>query len=89
MLSDTNPHLAHADVTSNGFVAVELDGATFTATYHSIPDSEVTTDYAGMEAALDGLFSTTRFRVNAGERELYQEQGGAWKRWDTATRTWV
>ncbi|MCB9567849.1 MAG: alkaline phosphatase D family protein [Myxococcales bacterium] len=89
VLSDTNPHLAHADVTSNGFVAVELDGATFTATYHSIPDSEVTTDYAGMEAALDGLFSTTRFRVNAGERELYQEQGGAWKRWDTATRTWV
>ena len=85
----TNPHLAYADVTRNGFVTVEADGVALTATFHAIADSEAKTDYAGQEAALRGKFERRRFRVNAGERELYRELMGGWQRWDPATRTWV
>lgn len=85
----SNPHMAHADVVRNGFVSVELDGAAFTATFHAIDDAESSTDYAAMEDALSAKFERVRFRVNAGERELYRESVGAWQRWDPNTRTWV
>jgi alkaline phosphatase D len=86
---DTNPHIAHADVVRNGFVSVELDGAALTATMHAIANEEAKTDYAGREDELSAKFERLRLRVNAGERELYRDFDGAWRRWDTTTRTWL
>jgi alkaline phosphatase D len=81
--------MAHADVAVNGYAVVEVDGAEMITTYQAIADSESTTDYGRDQAALAGRFVATRFRVNAGERELYRDFDGVWKRWDTATITWV
>ncbi|MCA9659194.1 MAG: alkaline phosphatase D family protein, partial [Myxococcales bacterium] len=90
LLFDTNPHLADADLVSNGFVTLEVDGAAMTATYHAIPDSEVTVDHGDDDATINGLFSTWRYQIRAGERELYREKSdGSWQRWDPASISWV
>ncbi|MEZ4381797.1 MAG: alkaline phosphatase D family protein [Nannocystaceae bacterium] len=90
LLFDTNPHLADAELVSNGFVTLEVDGEAMTATYHAIPDSEVTVDHGDDAAGIDALFRTWRYQVRAGERELYRERSdGSWERWDTATIDWV
>jgi alkaline phosphatase D len=46
-------------------------------------------DYSNKLSALLGAFSTERFRVNAGERELYRDFDGQWKRWDRTSLSWV
>jgi alkaline phosphatase D len=84
-----NPHLGYAQSASNGYVTVEVSGTEFVATMHRIGEKEVITDYTGKAADLKGRMSTVKFRVNAGERELYQEIGGAWKKWDMETLSWV
>ena len=46
-------------------------------------------DYGDDIPGLLGAFTTERFRVNAGERELYRDFSGEWRRWDRDTMTWV
>lgn len=84
LTTGVNPHLAHADSSSNGFVSVELDGAELIATYHVIAEADVDVD---LEASPDlaSKFKRVRFRVEAGKPDLYKEIGGAWKRWDPIT----
>jgi alkaline phosphatase D len=91
-LTDTtakiNPHLGYANSTVNGFSVVEATSSDFTVTFYEIASTESATDHSG-NAGVAGLFMPKRFRTLAGESELYQEIGGAWKRWDPATFAWV
>ncbi|WP_106087961.1 alkaline phosphatase D family protein [Enhygromyxa salina] len=85
----TNPHFGYANSDLYGFVMIELDGAKLDATYHQIGRDYLFTDYSDNLNALLGAFATERFRVNAGERELYRDFGGEWKRWDRTSLSWV
>ena len=59
------------------------------STFHMLPEDVSLTDYAGKEAELAGKFELLKFKVVAGERELYGEIGGAWKRWDPTIPNWA
>lgn len=85
----TNPHLAYARSNYHGFVSVEVEGAELRSTFHMLPEEVSETDYAGKEDLLAGKFERLDFKVKAGERELYAEIAGAWKRWDPSANTWV
>lgn len=87
--AQTNRHLAYAQSDLYGFIIVELDGATLDATYNQILVDELLTDQSGDLSGLESTLTTERFRVNAGERELYRDFNGEWRRWDRATMTWV
>jgi alkaline phosphatase D len=85
-----NSHLAYADSKRNGFMTVELDGKEIVATYHAMEEADIFIDHEALPAAdLAAKFSTTRFKVEAGKRELFMEIGGAWKRWDYDATNWV
>jgi alkaline phosphatase D len=83
-----NPHLAYAKSDKNGFVVVEVSASEVVATYHMIPSNDVKVDYS-KEGGITAKVSTERFKTVAGEGSLYREIDGAWKRWDTATLTWM
>jgi alkaline phosphatase D len=85
----TNPHFAYARSDLHGFTMIELDGATLDATYHQVGRDYLFTDYSGDLGALLAAFVTERFRVNAGERELYRDFDGEWRRWDRESVSWV
>lgn len=85
----TNPHLGFANSSEHGFVRVEVDAAELRATFSMIAEDESLVDYAGKEDALAGKYKLEKFKVNAGERELYREVGGVFKRWDPAMNAWV
>jgi alkaline phosphatase D len=85
----TNRHLAYSQSDLHGFVMVEVDGEHFDTTYHQIPRSTLLTNYSDDVAGLEAEVTLERFRVNAGERELYREIEGEWRRWDRDTMTWV
>jgi alkaline phosphatase D len=85
----TNRHLAYAQSDLHGFVMVELDGSHFDTSYHQLPRSTLLTDYADNVGALTSAMTMERFRVNAGERELYRDFDGEWRRWDRTTMMWV
>ena len=85
-----NPHLAFADSTRNGFATVELDGTEMVTTFHRIAEEDVSKDPASLPAAdLTAKFTTEKFRVEAGQREIYRDDNGTWKRWDPATNRYV
>lgn len=84
LVTGVNPHLAHANSSSNGFTTVELDGKELIATFHVISEPDVDIDLEA-DADLASKFTQVRFRVAAGERDLYKEIGGQWKRWDPLT----
>lgn len=86
----TNRHLAHADSSHNGFMTVELDGQAIIATYFAIAEPDIFVDLESKPAEeLAAKFTTVRFKVEAGSRELYKEIAGAWKRWDYDTYSYV
>jgi alkaline phosphatase D len=85
----TNRHLAYAQSDLHGFVMVELDGSHFDTSYHQLPTDALLTDYSDDLATLTSQVTMQRFRVNAGERELYRDFDGEWRRWDRATMMWV
>lgn len=79
----TNRHLAYADSERNGFMICELDGKQIVTTYYAIAEKEILVDHEKLPAAeLAALFTSVRFKVEAGSREFYMEVDGAWKRWD-------
>ncbi|KIG13844.1 Phosphodiesterase/alkaline phosphatase D [Enhygromyxa salina] len=85
----TNPHFGYANSDLYGFVMIDLDATKLDATYHQIGRDYLFKDYAGNLSALLGAFAMERFRVNAGERELYRDFSGDWRRWDRDTQAWV
>ncbi|HVI01249.1 MAG TPA: alkaline phosphatase D family protein [Enhygromyxa sp.] len=85
----TNQHLGYARSDLYGFVMIELDGSKLDATYNQVPVDYLLSDYGADIGALLGAFTTERFRVNAGERELYRDFSGEWRRWDRESMTWV
>ena len=92
LLRDTgyNRHLAHADSARNGFITIELDGAEVVASYHAIAEEDALMNLEELPGAeLAEHFEVTRFRVAAGERELYKEIAGEWKRWDAEGNKYV
>lgn len=86
--SGPNAHLAFADVVSHGYAVVEVDAAALVATFYAHAGDDVLVSHYD-DPNLAGLFSATRFKVDAGAPELFQDFGGTWKRWDPASRTWV
>ena len=86
----TNRHLAYADSGRNGFMVVELDGKEVISTYHAIAEADIFKDLEALPAAeLAAKFSSVRFKVEAGRRDLFKEVAGAWKRWDYDTNRYV
>jgi len=84
-----NPHLAFARSGLQGCVVLEAEAAELRATFYMLEETESTVDYAGKEDALAAKFTVEKFKVKAGERELYRELAGAYKRWDPDVRDWV
>jgi alkaline phosphatase D len=85
----TNRHLAFADSNRHGFVSVVVDGAELNATFHMLDEVVSETDYEGKDGDLLGLFKTEKFKVKAGQRDLFSEIGGTFKRWDPEMHAWV
>ena len=85
----TNPHLGFADSKRHGFVSLELDGAELRSTFHMLDEDVSLTDYEGKDDALAGLFRFEKFKVQVGQRDLFREIDGAYKRWDPSTNAWV
>ena len=85
----TNPHLGYARSDRHGYLIIELDGARLEATTHELERDDLLTDYADQLDVVEAAIGSERFRVNAGERELYRDFDGEWRRWDRATMTWV
>lgn len=84
-----NPHLAFAKSDKNGFVIAEVSAKEIVATYHMIPSNDVKIDYSTIEGGVSAKVSTEMFKAVAGEKNLYKNVDGAWKRWDVATLAWV
>jgi len=85
----TNRHLGYAQSDLHGFAMVELDGTKLDTTYHQLPRGALMTDSSNDVGSLAGMVTMERFRVNAGERELYRDFDGEWRRWDPTTMAWV
>lgn len=84
----TNPHLPWSDSTRHGFAIVDLDGERLEASYHRIAPEHIRADASDDLDALLAAYEIERFRVNAGERELYRSIGGDWRRWNPSTYEW-
>src|SRR5690606_30709559 len=85
----TNPHLAFAQSDRYGFMLIELDGSKLDASLHQLEREELLTDQGDDVAGLQAAVEVERFRVNAGERALYRDFDGEWRRWDHETMTWT
>jgi len=84
-----NPPMAYTNTDTQGFSIAEVDATKFKATYYAISPKNVGLDLA--DADVDAEFKLTRFYTEAGSNELYMEDaaGGAAKRWDPPTMSWV
>lgn len=88
LLSGPNPHLGFAATKDHGFAIAEVDGATFTATMFITPEENVLTEHYD-DPDLASLFTTERFKVEAGSRTLWRDFAGVWKMWNATARDWV
>ncbi|WP_437808288.1 alkaline phosphatase D family protein [Sorangium sp. So ce1078] len=82
-----NPYLAFSNATSNGFCIAEANAEEFVVSMHMLPpDALAKPLYEDADAAtLDSQITIERFKTNAGESELYQDEGGTWKKWTPNT----
>ena len=83
----TNAALGYANMSHNGFSIAEVNAANFDVTYYTTPEANIREEMS--DAALDEAFEVHRFRVNEGEKELYREIDGQFRRWDPDTFGWV
>jgi alkaline phosphatase D len=84
-----NPHMGYANSFMNGFVVVELDGAALQATFHMVPGEDAKQSFEGALPTLKSRLKKEVFKINAGEKELYRQMEGAFKRWDATEVKWV
>ena len=82
-----NPTLAYANIKGNGFATVEIGAEELNVTYFETPRANVAAEIP--EADLVGAFEEKHFRVLAGDKSLYHELEGTFRRWDPETSSWV
>jgi alkaline phosphatase D len=87
--SRANPHLGYVDVTHQGFALVSLDSNVLETTFFAVDQALAGEHLGDGSDTLDANFSETRFRVESGSSELYQEINGVWLRWDMEAMAWV
>ena len=88
LVAGPNPHLGFAATKEHGFAIAEVDAAAFTVTMFITPEDNVLTERYD-DPALAELFTTERFKVDAGSRTLWRDFDGVWRSWDPATNAWV
>jgi alkaline phosphatase D len=88
LVSGPNPHLGFAATKDHGFAIAEVDGAAFTVTMFITPEENVATESYD-DPALASMFSTERFKVDAGSRALWRDFDGVWRQWDPGSNAWV
>jgi hypothetical protein len=81
-----NPHLGYANPDVQGFTVVEVDGSALHCWFHEIEEDHVTTE---LGPELEDYFTVRSLRIKSGEKAVYQEIDGEWRRWDPATYAWV
>ncbi|MEX1368211.1 MAG: alkaline phosphatase D family protein, partial [Nannocystaceae bacterium] len=82
-----NPQMGFADPGQHGFIVVEASGEELLAEYRMHPE-ELALEPHYDDPGLAAEFTTERFRVLPGSRDLYREINGEWAVWDPATQTW-
>lgn len=83
-----NPAMGFAEAASHGFCVLEASADELLATFHIHPGDAVFEPRYD-DAGLGDLFATERFRVVSGQRELYRDFEGTWRRWDAESYAWV
>jgi alkaline phosphatase D len=84
-----NPHIGYCDLESNGYALVTVGSERLEATLYTIDDSLLARRPEDLTGTLDGYFQPVRFRVPSGSRDLEQEVGGNFRRWDLEQMRWV
>lgn len=82
-----NPTLAYAALDKMGFAVVDVDADKLQTTYFGV-DGEHAKTHLGVGPGLNDKFSTTTFRVAAGQRTLQMQTGSTWKTWDVTAAEW-
>lgn len=87
LVNKVNPYLAFSDAKSNGFCIAEANADEFVVSMHMLPaDALARPLYEEADAAtLDSQITIVRFKTNARESELYQDDGGTWNKWTPGT----
>jgi len=83
-----NPHLAHLDLTSHGYMLFEADSSALHVSFHAIPEDHAK-EHLGAPESFADLFTVTRFKVDSGSPDIYLDVDGTWKRWDITEAGWV
>ncbi|MGK3960332.1 alkaline phosphatase [Sorangium sp. So ce118] len=88
--TERDPRLAFCKAVSNGFCVAEASADEFVVAMHMLPDSALAAPlYEEADAtALDEQITIARFKTVAGTRDLYQEEGDKWKKWNPETADW-
>ena len=81
-----NANLGYDALDSNGAMLVQADGKQLAVTFLEIDSGKLSARLA--DADIAGAFTAVEFKVDAGAPELFQKQGGAWKKWNPATFAW-
>jgi alkaline phosphatase D len=66
ILQASNPQIVFTKTDQHGFAVVEINGQGAKATFHQIPNAEVTHDYAATPGDLAGKFSSTAYNISGG-----------------------
>lgn len=83
-----NPHLPWSDSTMHGYVMVEVSADELVASFRRLSPEYVAEDYSDRPEDLASAYSTQRFKVVAGESELYKNESGEWVRWNPHAFEW-
>jgi alkaline phosphatase D len=88
LMGGPNPAMGFCDPGKHGFAVVTAGASELLVDFHMLPENHVTTSRYD-DAGLANDFTTERFRVAAGSRDLYRWIGGEWRVWDPSTRQWA
>ncbi len=82
-----NPDLALSEPEVQGFTIVNLSADKLSVEFHGIQEEHVTKDLGDNPDA--GLFHIDRVEVKAGEKAIYREVEGEFRRWDAEAWEYV
>lgn len=83
-----NPQMGFAATKNYGFALAQVDGAAMTVTFFIADEATVMEEHYE-DPNLEALFTTERFKVDVGSRDLFRDFDGVWRRWDPETYSWV
>jgi alkaline phosphatase D len=66
VLQGSNPQIVFTKTDQHGFAVIEITAQGAKATFHQIPNTEVTHDYSATPGDLAGKFTTTAFNIAGG-----------------------